>query len=80
MKDRVDRWVTYQILSHRMDFGGYLKKTLQSELCIRFRSVILGYKPLFKLTLKWIKIMEHFEIYDQNNLVNNDLWYKITSK
>ena len=24
VKDRVDKWGTYQILSHRMDFGGYL--------------------------------------------------------
>ena len=81
VKDRMDKWGTYQILSHRMDFGVYsFKKTLQSALFIRFRSVILGYKPIFKLTLKWIKIKEHFEIYDQNNLVNYDLWYKIMSK
>ena len=57
-----------------------LKNPLQRELFIRLRSVILGYKPIFKLNLKWIKMKENFEIYDQNSLVNNDLWYKMTSK
>ena len=56
VKDRVDKCGTYQIFSHRMDFGIYFKtKPLQSELFIQNRSVILGYKPIFKLTLNELK-------------------------
>ena len=32
VKDRVDEWGTYQILCHRMDFGGYLKKNITKRV------------------------------------------------